>query len=83
MARMVIPVNFLDESDYEFVKSKPNRCYYIRELVRKDRENQKHSTEYIDEKIKELEELIKSLGETNTPKDEKDKNIIKNILDMY
>lgn len=83
MARMVIPVNFLDKDDYEYAMNQPNRCHYIRELVRKDRLNEQNNKDYIDKKIAELEERLRNLSETNTPKDENAEKVIKDILSMY
>jgi len=56
--RMIVPVSFDNEDDYEFVKSKPNSAHYMRTLVKKDRENVKSDNKYLEDKVKELRDYI-------------------------
>lgn len=84
--RMMVPVNFLNKDDYDYVVSQPNRCHYMRELVRKDRLNQQNDRDYIDKRIEELEKKLNSLPYTDKEqiKDSEElKKSLKSIINMY
>jgi len=90
--RLVIPINFTDKDDYEYVKNQINASHYIRELVKKDREGKQVETDYIDRKIEELKKELKNnsiytvLDEKVDKKSIKDENLkenVKNMFDMF
>lgn len=63
MSRLTTSISFKSKTLYDHVKKQPNSSHYINELIRKDIEEEKRNTEYIDKKIEELKKYIDTKGE--------------------
>lgn len=62
MSRMIITINFDNESDYKYVKGMPNSSHYIRELVKKERQSKSKEAAVNNIILPEKNQLKKALN---------------------